>query len=121
MYSATEELIAWIADYGYRCSTQVPEPSPSEFVTVERTSSYVENLVDHPTFAVQTWADDECRAEEMALEIRLAALTEERPYGFYSLSPQGVYPFWDDSTRKPRYQLVLSCTTQLTKDEGGSS
>ena len=114
MFSATESLIAWLDDNNYRASTQVPQ-GVTEFVTVERTSSYVENLVDHPTFAVQTWATTEARAEQMALEIRELLLTSPRPYGFYAMSPQGVYPFWDEQTRCPRYQLVIQCTTQLTE------
>lgn len=114
MFSATEKLIDWLADNGYSASTQVPQ-GVKDFVTVERTSSYIENLVDHPTFAVQVWAETEEAAEATTLEIREKLLTGERPYGFYSISPQGVYPFWDESTRCPRYQLVLNCTTQLTE------
>ena len=49
-------------------------------------------------------------------EIREKLLTSStRPYGFYSVSPQGVYPFWDENTGCARYQLILSCVTQLTE------
>lgn len=114
MFSATEQLIAYLTELGYRASTQPPLDA-DEFVTVERTSSSVTNLVDNPTFAIQTWAATEPRAEEMALAIRESLLTGARPHGFHSISAQGVYPFWDESTRLPRYQLVIDCTSQLTE------
>lgn len=115
MYSATEALIVRIAQEGYTTSTQPPR-GVAEFVTVERTSATVTDLVDHPTYAVQTWAATEARAEEMALDIREALLLEERPEGFYSISAEnGPYPWWDEDTRMPRYQTVYACVTQLTE------
>lgn len=113
MFSATESLISWLAAKGWRASTQ-PPAGKGEFVTVERTSAAVENLVDYPTFALQTWAPTEVRAEEMALTIREQLLLGERPVGFHSITAEnGPYPFWDEDTRMPRYQTVYACACQL--------
>jgi len=114
MYSITEEFVTWLAALGYAASTQPPK-SGGEFVTVERTGGGVADMVDHASIAVQAWASDEARAEEMANEVRLHALTGERPRGVHRIDVNaGPYPFWDESTRLPRYQLVLDATCQLT-------
>ena len=74
------------------------------------------DLVDHPSVAIQTWAKTEAEAEEMAINIRDALLLEERPYGVAFVKVNsGPYPFWDASTRYPRYQVVYDITTQLTE------
>jgi hypothetical protein len=72
-------------------------------------------MVDHPTVAVQTWAPTDDEAESMANEVRLLALTVAPPIGVYSMGVNaGPYPFFDESTRCPRYQIVLDITSQLT-------
>lgn len=117
MYSITEEVIKWLSNLGYSASTYPPDGS-TEFVTVERTGGGVADLVDHPTIAIQTWAQSEPRAEEMANGIRLAALTAEPPYGVASMRVNsGPYPFWDEDTGLPRYQTVFDCTAIISKPE----
>lgn len=114
MYSITESMLDWLSGIGYSCATYPPKDMPEEFVTIERTGGDVVDLVDHPTIAVQTWAPTEARAEEMANVIRLAILTSSKPYGVHNATVNsGPYPFWDDETRCPRYQLVLDITSQL--------
>lgn len=113
MYSVTQAFVEWLADLGYAASTYPPKTG-SEFVTVERTGGFVEDLIDHPTMAIQTWAATEPRAEEMANEIRFSAISS-RPQGVARISFDGLYPFYDESTRLPRYQLVLDCVAQLTE------
>ena len=117
-YSITEQMVAWLSTLGYAAMTQpdadAPD-SPREFVTVERTGGYVSDLVDHPTMAVQAWAQTEPRAEEIANEVRMACLTGSLPYGVHRIAVNsGPYAFWDEDTRCPRYQLVLDITSQLT-------
>lgn len=113
MYSITEEFVKWIRSLGFAASTYPPK-SGTEFVTVERTGGNVVDLVDHPSIAVQTWAQTEPRAEEMANTIRNAALTSTKPVGVYNIAVNaGAYPFWDESTRLPRYQIVFDVTCQL--------
>ena len=112
MYSVEQSFVAWLTAKGYAASTYPPDRG-SEFVTVERTGGRVADLIDHPTVAIQTWAQTAPRAEEMALSIR-NALFYSRPDGVANIAVDGLYPFWDESTRLPRYQLVLDCTAQLT-------
>lgn len=113
MYSITEEFVNWLAGLGYAASTYPPADG-DEFVTVERTGGDVTDMVDHPTMAVQAWAQTEPRAEEMAVAIRNAALLSERPEGVTRIDVNaGPYPFWDESTRMPRYQVVFDVTCQL--------
>jgi hypothetical protein len=117
VYSVTEAIVAWLADAGYEAHALPPAEapdSPDEFVTVERTGGYVENMVDHPVVAIQAWARTEARAEEMSNEIRNLALLSERPRGVHRIDvDSGPYPFYDEGTRCPRYQLVLDVTCQL--------
>lgn len=114
MYSATQAFIEWFLSKGYSAHTYPPKEGTS-FYTVERTGGNVADMVDHPTFAVQAWADTEPEAEEMLLEARELLVTGDVPSGFYRVEAESYYPWYDDSTRLPRYQLVLNCTTQLTK------
>ena len=68
VYSVTEAFVTWLSALGYAASTRPPKDAPdtpTEFVTVERTGGGVSDLVDHPTMAVQCWAQTETRAEEM--------------------------------------------------------
>lgn len=112
MFSITEAIIAWLGRLGYAASSYPPDDG-EEFVTVERTGGEVSDLIDHATVAIQTWAQTAPRAEEMANAIRFAALTS-RPEGVARFDAENLYQFYDESTRLPRYQLVLDCTAQLT-------
>lgn len=114
MYSVTESFVAWLSGEGFQASTYPPKDAPAEFVTVERTGGGTYDMVDHPTVAIQTWAQTEARAEEMAVEIRNSLMCNPRPKGITKVNVNsGPYPFWDESTGCPRYQLVLDCTAQL--------
>ena len=117
MYSITEAMVSWLSGLGYAASTYPPKTG-TEFVTVQRTGGSVSDLVDHPMMAVQTLAATETRAEEMANAIRLSALTCQRPEGVASIKVNsGPYPYWDESTRLPRYQLYLECAAQIQSNE----
>lgn len=113
MYSATQALIEWLTQKGYNAYSYPPKAGDS-FITVERTGGSVSDLVDHPQFAVQAWAQTEADAEAACLNIRNALVIGDVPSGFYKVEPDSMYPWYDDSTRLPRYQLVINCTTQLT-------
>lgn len=113
MYSATEELINWLIAKGYDAHSYPPKTGAG-FFTVERTGGNVADLIDHPTFAIQAWADTEPDAEAMCIEVREMLVTGDVPYGFSTkVTADSMYPWYDESTRLPRYQLVISCTTQL--------
>jgi len=114
VYSITEQFVKWLSAKGYAASTYPPKTG-DEFVTVERTGGTVVDMVDHPSMAIQTWAETEARAEEMAIAIRDSLLLEGLPYGVHHVDVNsGPYPFWDDSTGKPRYQIALDCVSYLT-------
>ena len=114
-FSATEAAVAWLSNLGYRTSSRVPAAMPERFVTVERVGGSATDMVDLARFAVQTWADTDADAEEMANEARGYALTEQPPEGVYSARVSaGPYQFYDNDTRKARYQFVLelACTLE---------
>lgn len=113
-YSVLESTVAWLSGLGYRASTTVPASPPGEFVTVERTGGAVEHMVDHPMLALQAWAGTEARAEELANGLRDAVLFGGRPRGVHSMRvSQGPYRFYDEDTRRPRYQLVVQAAAQV--------
>lgn len=116
MYSVTQAVIEWLTALGCSaCSYPTKELAPP-FVTVERTGGYVEDMVDHPTIAVQAWASTEAEAEQAATEIRDEAVTGTLPEGVHRMAVNaGPYPFWDEDTRFPRYQVVFDATCQLTE------
>ena len=114
MYSITQSLIEWLDGLGYVASARPNANSVPPFVTVERTGGYVLDLLDHAILSVQTWGATEADAEAMAIDIRNAALLEARPAGVSRIDINaGPYPFYDEETRYPRYQLVLDITCQL--------
>lgn len=111
-YSVTEEFVTWLASLGYTASTYPAADVTPPYVTVERVGGGVEDLVDRPQIAVQAWAATEAEAEALATDIRTEMLTSSRPYGVLSaFVDTGPYPFWDDSTGLPRYQIVFNCTS----------
>ena len=114
MYSATQSLIEWLTQKGYSAYSYPPDAG-SSFFTVERTGGGVIDLVDHPNFAVQAWAQSEADAEEMCLTVRELLVKGDVPSGFYRVEAESLYPFYDESTRLPRYQLVLEVCSILTE------
>lgn len=113
-YSVTEQFVTWLTALGYSASTYPAADSSGVFITVERTGGGVVDMVDRPQIAVQAWADTEAEAEAAATAIRNEILTSSRPRGVISVFVNsGPYPFWDEYTGRPRYQLVLDCTTIL--------
>ena len=110
MYSVTEEFVQWLDGLGLRASTYPPADG-TEFATVERTGGGVTDKADHPLMAVQLWAETEPRAEQLATMVRNAALVGPWPEGVTAMAVNaGPYRWYDESTRKPRYQLVLDVT-----------
>lgn len=114
MFSPTQSFIEWLNAKGYDAYSYPPKDK-TEFFTVERTGGMVADMVDHPVFAIQAWAQTDTRAEELILTIRELLVTGDVPYGFYRVEPENYYPWWDESTRLARYQLGLNCTSQLTQ------
>lgn len=111
-YSVTEQFVTWLTSLGYTASTYPAKTATPPFVTVERTGGGVADVVDRPQIAVQAWAATEAEAEKLATDIRNEIVLHSRPYGVMSaFVDTGPYPFWDDSTGLPRYQIVFNCTS----------
>lgn len=113
-FSVTGALVAWDVWGGHPCSTRAPSPMPDAFFTVERVGGGVQNLVDRASVAVQAWAPTDEQAEALANSARMAVLTAAPPEGVHSVRVEtGPYPFYDESTRRARYQMVLDVACQL--------
>lgn len=114
VYSVEEAVRNWLLAMGYEAYVRVPKDRPQRFVTVERTGGGVENMVDHPLIAVQTWAQTQAEAEEDANAIRMVALVGLLPEGVHSMRVNsGPYKFYDDESMQPRYQTVFDVACQL--------
>ena len=116
-YSITAAMVAFISslNIGDGCSTQVPYTRPGRFQTLENIGGEIESKVCHTTMAIQCWALDESTAEADSNTVALAIETSMPPEGVHSMHvSQTGYPWFDDSTRCPRYQLVCEITHQLT-------
>ena len=120
-YNILEETVAWLSTMGLRASTRPPKDapeSPSEFVTVELVGGDVRDLVDHPRLAIQCWGPNEYVASSMAEAVKVAALTGPLPRGVHRFEVDTrPYRFYDESTRCPRYQLVIDATCQLVDED----
>ena len=86
----------------------IPEDRPGRFITVERTGGARDRLIDHPTFAVQVWA------ESRATAATLADLVADRIRDGFILQPEvaavdvtTAYN-WPDESGQDRYQLVVT-------------
>lgn len=114
VYSIEEAVRNWLVDMGYAAYVRVPKDRPQRFVTVERTGGGVENMVDYPLVAVQTWAKTQAEAEEDAAAIRMVALVGNLPEGVHSMRVNaGPYKFYDEDSMQPRYQVVFDVACQL--------
>ena len=114
VYSVEEAVRNWLLAMGYEAHVRVPKNRPQRFVTVERTGGGVENMVDYPLIAVQTWAQTQAEAEEDANAIRMVAMVGELPEGVHSMRVNsGPYKFYDEESAQPRYQVVFDVACQI--------
>ena len=114
VYSIEEAVRNWLVGMGYNAYVRVPKDRPQRFVTVERTGGGVENMVDYPLIAVQTWAQTQAEAEEDAAAIRMVALVGNLPDGVHSMRVNaGPYKVYDEDSMQPRYQVVFDVACQL--------
>lgn len=114
VYSVEEAVRNWLVGMGYDAYVRVPKNRPQRFVTVERTGGGVENMVDYPLVAVQTWAQSQAEAEEDASAIRMVALVGNLPEGVHSMRVNsGPYKFYDEESMMPRYQVLFNVACQL--------
>lgn len=113
-YSIEQTVMEWLESLGYDAYINVPKNRPQRFATVERTGGEVMDLVDHPTVAVQSWAQSAADAESDACAIRLAAMTGTLPNGVHSMRVNsGPYKFYDEESMQPRYQTLYDVVCQI--------
>lgn len=87
----------------------VPEVMPDTFVTLEKTGSHRENLIETSTIAVQSWAkasrEDACDLNDLVKVAMDGAvsLTE-----VFRSACETDYNFTDTATKRYRYQAVYA-------------
>lgn len=92
----------------------VPSPRPERLITVERTGGGIENQLDHPTVAVQSWAPTFEEAEALATQVDAAM--RDMPFGDDSVFGVEATTFqrWaDPDSGSPRYQGLYTLTTTI--------
>lgn len=114
-YKVEEAIREWLDGAGgFDAYCFVPAERPSRFQTIERTGGGMKNSLDHPTVALQFWAETPEQAQEDALRVRdLVHAEGSRPEGCHLSVNAGPYPFDDPDSRQARSQLVLDCVTHI--------
>lgn len=88
-------------------SGDVPNPTPTTFVTVEKTGSGVTNHVQRATLAVQSWAKTTAAAMDLNESVKAAMtdMLECAEIGDVELNTDYNHP--DTATRHARYQALF--------------
>lgn len=97
---------------GVATFADVPNPRPTEFLTVERTGGPRTDLVvDNPMIAVQCWSTSRARASQLARVVDAAlALFAFEPH-VHKVERTSLYNFPDEQGSQARYQLVVQIKT----------
>lgn len=97
-------------------SGDVPHPMPAEFVTVEKTGSYLTNILNGATIAIQSWSTSRAAAAALnQLVIGAMLVVESLPeIGRCQLSTD--YNYTDTATNRPRYQAVYEIIYYESED-----
>lgn len=114
-FDVLSALTSWLPGrLGVPCSTKVPDPRPSEFVTVERTGGPYSLGKDEPYLAVQAWAATEAGAYTLVLAARdaIALMAREEIPQVCSVTVGSIYEFPDPDGRQARYQLDAYLVTR---------
>lgn len=115
VYNTTQALINWLDGLGYETYANVPSARPERFVSVQRTGGGVTDSIDHPTYAIQCWAQTYEQAENDALDIRnkiVEGITRPAKFGAMHINTS-PYVWEDIETKTPRYQLVVECAAHI--------
>ena len=114
-FDVLSALTSWLPEkVGVPCSTEVPDPRPAEFVTVERTGGPSSLGKDEPYLAVQAWAATDADAYALALAARdaVALMAWQEIPQVCSARVAGLYRFPDPESRQARYQLDAYLVTR---------
>lgn len=104
-------MVAWLnANFGCEAATEVPNPRPKRFVSVERTGGPSDRFTDSPTVALQCWAPTRAEAADMACRLRdmLPSFVYEANIREVGVNSLANFPAADS----PRYQLVVNIRTR---------
>lgn len=105
-------IIAHLNKCGFKAYADVPNPRPSEFVTVERTGgSFDSQRIDRPTVAIQSWSTSRFAASELALQVDACMRSITEDAGITKCSRNSMYNYPDES--QARYQAVYDLVAYL--------
>lgn len=107
------ELVRWFNNNSdIPVFLEVPADRPKRFVTFEITGNRRERWLQHPTVAVQCWADSRVTTSNLAelVHQQLWQFTLEHP-NVANLDVSGPYNFPDAASRHHRYQLTANFVT----------
>lgn len=93
-------------------TTEVPNPRPDRFITIERTGGISDRWQDRPQVAIQCWAKSRWEAEELASRVKTWVNEVLRYHP--QVSRVGVgwsYNFPDPDSRQPRFQVLVDFRT----------
>lgn len=105
------EIVKHLKAEGFEAYADVPNPRPSQFVTVERTGgTFDSQRIDRPTVAVQAWAKTRHEASELiyAVDDSMRGIAKGTN-GITKCSRNSLYNWPDDD--RPRYQAVYDLVT----------
>lgn len=100
------------ARIGIEAYADVPNPRPSEFVTVERTGGARDSVViDNPVLAIQCWAKTRYEASALAREVDGVLPDFAYEPGICKVDRASLYNFPDEEGGDGRYQIVAEIKT----------
>ena len=98
-------IVEYLNKCGIKTLADVPNPRPSEFVTVERTGgSDDSHLIDRPTVAIQAWSTSRYAASELMLKVDAYMAEIVSDARVSKCKRNSMYNYPDDS--QARYQAV---------------
>jgi hypothetical protein len=107
-----EQVVSFLVTRGFVASTDVPNPRPAKFVTVERTGGGRDNIVvDRPTVAIQSWAKTRKEAADQAYGIDAIIPDMVEIEDISRVERNSFYNFPDETGNNARYQIVVDFVT----------
>lgn len=103
-------IIEHLKANGFNAIADVPNPRPSEFVTVERTGGSEDyGRVDRPTVAVQAWSTSRYEASELINRVDACMRSITSDARVAKCKRNSMYNYPDES--QARYQAVYDLVT----------
>lgn len=86
---------------------EVPKDRPSEFITVEQTSTGGTRFAKIVYLAVQSWAETRKLAEEISEMVEEAVFELDEIPNFFNPNATQTYRFPDPASKQQRYQTTV--------------